>query len=182
MRWSDALGREVVDTSTAVAVGRIDALVVDARASSIAGFVIGDQVVSWSATGGIGSDALTISGTDTLHFPGSATEQGAVDGRTRPLDKPVLTEDGYGLGDLANIEFDPATGAIEQLILPDDHLAGSRLLGVGSFAVVVSSADRSSSNGDLGGLTKAELYDRAKDCDIDGRSTMSKDELLAALG
>ncbi len=139
MRWSDALGREVVDTSTAEAVGHVDALVVDAPSSSITGFVIGDQVVSWSATGGIGADALTISGADSLRAPASAAEQGAVDGRTRPLDKPVLTEDGYGLGDLANIEFDPVSGAIEQLILADDHLAGSRLLGVGSFAVVVSS-------------------------------------------
>ncbi len=143
MRWSDTLGREVVDTSTAEGVGRVNALIVDAPASSITGFVIGDRVVSWSDTGGIGSDVLTIGGTDILRAPHSDAEKGAADGRTLPLHKLVLTEDGYGLGDLADIEFDPVTGAIENLVLADDNLAGSRLLGVGSFAVLVTSAGRS---------------------------------------
>jgi DNA end-binding protein Ku len=34
----------------------------------------------------------------------------------------------------------------------------------------------------LAELSKAELYERAKSADIPGRSTMSKDELVAALG
>jgi hypothetical protein len=40
------------------------------------------------------------------------------------------------------------------------------------------------SNGDGGGLgelTKSELYDRASEADIDGRSSMDKGELIAAL-
>ncbi len=35
--------------------------------------------------------------------------------------------------------------------------------------------------GDLDDLTKAELYDLAKERDLDGRSTMSKGELVEAL-
>lgn len=35
---------------------------------------------------------------------------------------------------------------------------------------------------DLSGLTKAELLERAADADIDGRSSMNKDELIEALG
>ena len=34
---------------------------------------------------------------------------------------------------------------------------------------------------DFSGLTKSELYDRATEADIDGRSTMSKAELIDAL-
>jgi hypothetical protein len=34
----------------------------------------------------------------------------------------------------------------------------------------------------LDGLTKKELYDRAREADIRGRSAMSKSELIAALG
>lgn len=34
---------------------------------------------------------------------------------------------------------------------------------------------------DLDSLSRDELYDRAQERDIDGRSTMSKDALLAAL-
>jgi MFS family permease len=36
-------------------------------------------------------------------------------------------------------------------------------------------------DGELGGLTKAELYRRAREAGIKGRSTMSKDQLAAAL-
>lgn len=181
MRWSEALGREVVDTSTAEAVGKVDALVVDPDDSSITGMVIGDKIVSWADTGGIGSDAVTVSCSETLRAPRTATEEGAAHGRTRPLAKPIFTEHGYTLGELADIEFDPVTGAVQQLITGDDHIAGSRLMGAGSFAVIVSSAARASSDGDLDALTKVELYDLAKDRDIDGRSTMTKEELLAAL-
>jgi|GEM_PF-2182311 len=152
MRWSEALGREVVDTSTAQAVGAVDALVIDAQASSIIGLVIGDQIASWADTGGIGSDAVTISGPEPLRAPRTATEEGAVAGRTRPLAKPILTEDGYGLGHLTDIEFDPGTGSVQQLITADDRIAGSRLMGAGSFAVIVSSATRASSDGDLGAV------------------------------
>jgi len=181
MRWSEALGREVVDTSTAEAVGRVDALVVDPEASTITGLVIGDQIVSWSDTGGIGSDAVTISGAEPLRTPQTGPEEGAVNGRTRLLAKPILTEDGYALGELTDIEFDPVTGSVEQLVVDGDHIAGSRLMGAGSFAVVVSSAARVSSAGDLDALTKAELYELAKDRDVDGRSNMSKEQLRDAL-
>lgn len=37
------------------------------------------------------------------------------------------------------------------------------------------------SGGDLDDLTKAELYDRATEADIDGRSDMTKSELIDAL-
>ena len=33
----------------------------------------------------------------------------------------------------------------------------------------------------LGDLSKAQLYERAQDRDIDGRASMNKDELIAAL-
>ena len=37
------------------------------------------------------------------------------------------------------------------------------------------------SDGELGGLTKAELYERAQELDISGRSSMTKDELVEAI-
>lgn len=37
------------------------------------------------------------------------------------------------------------------------------------------------SDGEIDGLTKAELLERATEADIEGRSTMSKAELLEAL-
>ncbi|MGK2958150.1 MAG: PRC-barrel domain-containing protein [Acidimicrobiales bacterium] len=182
MRWRNALGREVVDISTAETIGHVDAMVVDASASSIVGMVIGNQVVSWSDTGGIGSDAVTVVNADLIREPKSDLELRAVEGASDPISKRVITEDGFALGSIADIEFDPESGTISRVILGDDHIAGSRLMGTGSFAVVVRSTDRSTADGDLASLTKSELYEMAKASDIDGRSTMSKDELIAALG
>lgn len=43
-------------------------------------------------------------------------------------------------------------------------------------------SDRPEGLGDeLDGLTRDELYERARDTDIDGRSKMTKDELIAAI-
>ncbi len=105
-----------------------------------------------------------------------------IDGSRDPIAKRVLTEDGLALGSIADIDFDSETGAIRQLILADEHIAGSRLMGTGTFAVVVSSMHRASTDGDLAGLSKTELYEIAKSTDIDGRSTTTKDELIEAIG
>ncbi len=182
MRWRNALGREVVDTSTAETIGHVDAMVLDASASSIVGMVVGNQVVSWSDTGGIGSDAVTVVNAGLIRGPKSDAEVHAVEGASNPISKRVITEDGFVLGNIADIEFDSDSGMISRMILGDDHIAGSRLMGTGSFAVVVCSTDRASAEGDLASLTKSELYEMAKTRDIDGRSTMSKDELIAVLG
>lgn len=157
-------------------------MVIDALASSIVGLVVGKLVVSWADTGGIGSDAVTVADAGLIREPTSDPELRAVEGATDPISKRVITEDGFALGTIADIEFDPASGTISRLILGDDHIAGSRLIGTGSFAVVVCSTERATVDGDLASLTKTELYEKAKARDIAGRSTMTKDELIAALG
>ncbi len=157
-------------------------MVVDASTSSIVGIVVGSQVVAWADTGGIGPDAVTVADAGLIRGPRSDLEMRAVEGATDPISQTVITEEGFALGSVADIEFDPQSGTISRVILGDDHIAGSRLMGTGSFAVVVCSTDRASADGDLASLTKSELYEMAKARDIDGRSTMSKDELVAAIG
>lgn len=182
MHWSNAIGIEVVDTSTAEAIGHVDGIVIDPKSSSITGIVVGGSIAPWSETSGIGVDAVTIPSAESLREPATEIEKSAVAGDTAAVSKPVYTEDGFLIGDVGDIEFDAQTGVIGRLHIGDDDVAGSRLLGVGSFAVVVTSPDHASGAGDLGTLTKSELYDRAKEREIDGRSTMSKDELIDALG
>jgi hemerythrin superfamily protein len=53
--------------------------------------------------------------------------------------------------------------------------------GGGSGSSGSGSSSRSGSSGSGDEPTKAELYERAKDRDVEGRSTMSKDELKQAL-
>lgn len=58
----------------------------------------------------------------------------------RLLGKRVLTVAGDEIGSTGDVEFDSATGEITHLHLKDQHVAGARLRGVGSYAVVVDAA------------------------------------------
>jgi len=181
MRWKQAIGKEVINTESAETIGKVDGLIADHESSSIVGFVVGDKVVTWSDSGGMGQDAVTVQKTSMVREPSSEREQGAIDGEFDPLGKTVITEDGLAMGSVNNIDFDSSSGAINRVLLADDDIAGDRLIGIGSYAVIVSSSNAASSTGSLSSLSKAELYEKAKERDLDGRSTMSKKELLAAL-
>ncbi len=182
MRWSRAIGTPVVDTTTAEEIGRVDGLVIDPESTTVVSIVVGEQLVGFSGTGGIGKDAVTLEGTGALRSPGSTIEERAVARETDPLRKRVFTEDGVEMGSVTDVEFDAGSGAVQRIVLSDDEVAGSRLLGLGSDAVVVASVHRSTSSGDLSSLTRDELYEMARDRDIEGRSSMDKAQLRKALG
>lgn len=182
MRWKRALGKDVVNTESAETTGAVDGLVVDPETSKVVAMVVGDKVVSWTDAEGIGRDAVTITKTAMIRDADAELEQRAIAGAGDPIGKTVITEDGVAMGSIADVEFDPETGALGCLVLADDEISGRRLMGIGSYAVVVSSGARAaSSGGGLDTLSKAELYEKAKERDLDGRSSMTKKELLAAL-
>lgn len=182
MRWQRALRTAVVDTATAQPIGRVDNLVVDPDATQIVAIVVGDKVVGFSDAGGIGVDAVTVQNAELLREPASDLEQAAVKDTLSPISKSVITDDGVAMGTVSDIDFDRETGNIERILLSSDDLRGSRLLGVGSYAVVVRSGSQVSAAGDLSSLTRDELYEMAKERDIDGRSSMDKQQLVDALG
>ena len=49
----------------------------------------------------------------------------------------VLDDHGRELGQVRDVEFDPADGSVVTLMLKDAYVDGDRLLGIGSYAVVV---------------------------------------------
>lgn len=194
MRWSETVGREVVDTSTAEGVGRVEGLVLDVDSGDVAAIVVGGRIVSWADAEGIGSDAVTLRSADLLSQPDTDAARSAVAGRSAPISKRVITEDGFELGTVVDIEFDPYSGAVDRLVLDDGEVGGRRLLGVGSFAVVVGSGSGVGSDGgteprrrqgapggQLQDMTKADLYDLATEREVVGRSRMNKSELIDAL-
>lgn len=181
MRWKKAMDKPVIDRSTGDQIGTIDAFVPDTGHGRIDTIIVGDQLLAWSDTQGIGPDAVIIERADLLRAPGSRTEEAMLDDRPDPLGRPVYTDDGVAVGNLIDIEVDATSGRIDRLILADDDLSGSRLVGVGGYAVMVSSGHRHPTSTDLGSLSKAELYERAKVQDLPGRSDMTKKELIRAL-
>ena len=140
MRFSEAIGRQVVSTSTAVTVGKIDEFVVDPVRRAVAAVRLkkadGGDTLMWADITAFGQDAVTVSGAERIHTASPDIQE--LTGKVHQLiGKRVLSTAGDELGNVMDVEFDSATGTIIDITLADLDIAGARLLGVGSYAVVV---------------------------------------------
>ncbi len=142
MRFSEAQGHKVVSTATADTVGKVEQLIVDPSTQHVVGLLLkktsGDgDALPWSGISAFGTDAVTV------------TDESAVviaDGRLKELSdkrsalggKRVLSREGVELGTVKDVDFDPADGTVRALLTDREEIPGARLVGVGSYAVVVS--------------------------------------------
>ena len=143
MLFSEAKGRKIVSTSSADTVGKIDEFVVDPASHSVLALSLkktdhGDTL-RWSEITAFGEDAVTVSGADRIN---EADEQiSALAGKhNRMLGRRVLSTDGNELGEIADVEFDPESGSITAIKLADQQVEGVRLIGIGSWAIVVEAS------------------------------------------
>jgi uncharacterized protein YrrD len=143
MLFSQARKRNVVNTSTATRVVRVDGFVVLPGPARVALLRLGKvsgagTLLAWEDVQGFGPDAVTVA-TDAVIRPArDAVEQRAEDNDLEIIGKRVLTERGMELGPVTDVDFDPETGAVTSVITKAETIAGSRLIGLGSYAVVVS--------------------------------------------
>ena len=141
MRISEANGRKVVSTSTAATVGKVQDFVIDAPAGKVVALLLkkteGDaDTLLWPAIASFGADAVTVP---------DASAVTTADGRVKALQdkryglhgKRVLSKTGEDLGVVKDIDFDPADGTVRALLTSQQELPGSRLVDVGSYAVIV---------------------------------------------
>lgn len=146
MRFTEARKRDVVTTSDAETIGRVDELVVDPGEQRISALrldkVKGDaRFVSWQDLGSFGQDVVTVASTDVLRVAAGPREE-KVGKDFGVLGKRVLTDSGRELGEVVDVEFDPATGRVTTLLTDREQVDGERLRGVGSYAVVVRREQR----------------------------------------
>lgn len=189
MRWNSLRGVTVVDSNDATSLGSIVAPVMSFDGSAmIEAFVVdgsdGGRVLPFASVSEFGPDAVTVDDRSSFRSPQDDPEREATLGAHRVVGKRVISDTGVDLGTAADLVFNTTSGACERIILDDDDIPAGRLLGVGSFAVIVAAPQVSEgyrTGSDLDDLTKAELYEIAKDADVDGRSKMSKAELVSAL-
>lgn len=143
MRFSDAKGRKIVSTSSAETVGKLDNFVVDPLLRAVVAVEVkktdsGDTLM-WSEIVGFGADAITVTGADTI--ADQTPEVAALAGKDHHMvGKRILSAAGDELGKLDDVEFDPETGGLQSLIAGDLQIDGNRLIGIGSYAVVVTVA------------------------------------------
>lgn len=138
--FSDAKGRKVVSTSTADTVGKVHDFVVDPASRSVVAVVCkktedGDTLL-WSDVTAFGDDAVTVANAGVLGT-GDERVAGLAGKDHHVLGKRVLTTRGADIGKVKDVEFDHESGAVENLLLDGESVGGARLVGIGSYAVVV---------------------------------------------
>lgn len=141
MRFTEAKGHKVVDASRAETVGRVRSLLVDPRSRSVVALRLkktdhGD-LLRWSRLSAFGHDAVTIADTSALVEKDEELEPFGGK-RRRLLKKRVLSTRGDELGTVRDVEFDAETGRLTTILLREgEDVSADRLVGVGSYAVVV---------------------------------------------
>ncbi|MFZ2173783.1 MAG: PRC-barrel domain-containing protein [Rhodococcus sp. (in: high G+C Gram-positive bacteria)] len=140
MRFSAAVGRQVVGTDAADTVGQVAGFVVDPAGRRVVAVQVkksgSGTVLRWSSIGSFGDDAVIVRGPGAVGAPDATIT--ALTGKDHDLvGKRVLTAAGNEVGTIADVDFDPDSGAITSLLLDAGEVAGVRLVGVGSYAVVV---------------------------------------------
>ncbi|MDI1289417.1 MAG: PRC-barrel domain-containing protein [bacterium] len=131
---------------TAEAIGHIDGFVVDPQTSTIVALAVkkaaeGDTL-EWSSINSFGVDAVTVSDAGAVGNASSRVQ--ALLGKDHGISaKRVLTTQGDEIGTVSDVEFDPASGRIDSLVLQGRDVDGERIVGIGSYAVVVHDIDGS---------------------------------------
>lgn len=143
MLFSQARKRNVVNTTTATRVARVDSFVVLPGPARVALLRLGKvsgagTLLAWEDLQGFGPDAVTVATDGVIRPARDALEQRAEDNDLEIMGKRVLTERGMELGPVTDVDFDPETGAVTSLITKTETIAGQRLIGLGGYAVVVS--------------------------------------------
>src|SRR3954454_6720462 len=135
--FREATGRTVLSRATAEKVGEVGQFVVDGPGSRIAALAVGKgrkaRVVDWSAVTGFGPDAMMIESEAALRDP--AADELKHDW----LGRRLLTDRGFEVGSVRDVEFDGESGELQSLVADvGDPIAADRVRGAGSFAIVVA--------------------------------------------
>lgn len=140
MLLSQVLGHPVIGADDARPAGEVDGLGIDPRTRRITELYLrgagsGGDSVSWAQVRGMGPDAVII---DTTAAATDAVLGGSHSrAHKRLLGKRVLTEYGEDIGTLTEVTFDPDTGSVGDLYIGREQVPGSRLVGLGAYALVL---------------------------------------------
>ncbi len=141
--FREAHGRKVVSRATAEALGELSHMVVDSSRRRVSAVVVSKGkkhafVVDWEHISGFGPDAVMVESEDTLRPPADDHEQEAVDGKLELVGKRVLSERGNDHGSITDVEFDPDSGDVGSVLVGEERIPATDLLGVGSYAAVLA--------------------------------------------
>jgi uncharacterized protein YrrD len=139
--FAAAVGRKMVSRASAEELGNLTYIVVDIHKRKVSALVMGKgrkaTLVDWDQVSGFGPDAVMITDESALHEPRDDHESAAAGGKLELVGRRVLSDMGEGLGESSDVVFDPASGALETLLIGEREVPAESILGAGSYAVVV---------------------------------------------
>ena len=143
MRYTDIKGVKLVSTTTADTVGKVNGFLFDPATRKVVALEFKKtpqgKFARWGDLAGVGGDAVTIA--DTERITDADDELKALIGKEHDvLKKRVLSRGGDELGKVRDLDFDAESGELRALVVAGNEIHASRLLGVGSWAVVVETA------------------------------------------
>lgn len=142
IRFKEARKRDVVTTDDAETIGRVDTFLIDPATQHIMSLRLSkvkgaERFLSWRDVTSFGRDVVTVANDRALRQADGPREEGDRK-EFDVLGKLVLTDAGRELGEVEDVEFDPEDGRVHALLTKSDEVAGDRIRGIGSYAVVVS--------------------------------------------
>lgn len=137
MLFSQAHGLPVISAADAASLGTVEDLTIDAHTTSVACLRLSaasgpDGGVSWDAVEAVGPNAVIV-----RSRPAAEAEPANVPVHHEAVGSRVLTEHGAEHGTVKDIAFDPRSGRILTLYTALGEIPGERLMGLGSYALVV---------------------------------------------
>ncbi|WP_149179723.1 PRC-barrel domain-containing protein [Streptomyces sp. TRM49041] len=143
MLFTDAHGRAVMDLTTAETVGTVATCTVAPSPARIAGVRLKTRgrthhTLDWQNIRSFGPDAVVVEDSGRIRDEKEIAPADHAHATHDPVGKAVLTETGHNRGAVLDIEFDEQTGLVSHLLTEEERIPGGRLLGVGSYAVVVT--------------------------------------------
>jgi uncharacterized protein YrrD len=146
MRFTEIHGRKVVSLADAETLGRVDRYVIDPGKQAVVALrlskVKGDACfLSWADLHAFGADAVTVDDASRLRPAADEAEERAASKELQVIGKLVLGTSGTVLGKGEDVEMDGESGAIVTVDLGEaGTVAGDRIIGLGSYALVVTDA------------------------------------------
>lgn len=142
-------GRKVVSRETAEALGELSHLVVDRSRRHVTAVVVGKGrrhafLVDWEHVSGFGPDAVMVEAQESLRPPRDDREEAAVEGKLELVGKRALSEQGNEKGSITDVEFDPESGDIGSVLVGEERIPATDILGLGSYAAVLASPPQGS--------------------------------------
>lgn len=141
-RFAESEHTPVYSKASAEEIGRVTRYVVAVESHTVAALHVSGRkrkalLADWEHVVGFGPDAVVIDDEEHLRHPGSDYEQRVAAGDLDLRGRRVLTDTGYEIGALVDVEFDEATGEVTVLETDRTTISGDGLTAIGPYAVVV---------------------------------------------